>query len=342
MTTNQESIFDVRGVSFSYTAKKKQLLEVDLSIKAGEIVSLVGPSGSGKSTLLRVIAGLEQQSAGIITLCGKEIQSLSPQQRGVGVCFQSPTLLPHLTVLENVCFVMAEEDVSYAQELLKKIGLSENIHMYPDTLSGGQQQRVAIARALAMRPDILLFDEAFANLDVLLKEQIRDDILALIRQSGIPALFITHDPSDALHLSDTIYVIENGKIVQSGSAKELYEKPQSVFVARFFGELNLVEGSVYQKHFRCAYGSYPLNKADDGKTISSLYIRPEFIKLSKKKKKGLQAVRVKKVAFLGVEAVVSLCMDETGQLLKAKVVGDSSLPMVGDTVFVDFDHYFIF
>jgi putative spermidine/putrescine transport system ATP-binding protein len=224
--------------------------ELTLDIATGELVSLLGPSGSGKTTLLMMLAGFEATSAGEIWLDGRRIDSLPPHRRGLGVVFQNYALFPHLSVSANVAFplemrsVGRREIAERVRRVLDMVQLTAMADRKPSQLSGGQQQRVALARALVFEPSVVLMDEPLGALDKKLREQMQLDIRALHQRLGLTIVFVTHDQSEALTMSDRIAVFNQGKIEQIGTPREIYDHPATRFVAEFIGETNLVEGVV--------------------------------------------------------------------------------------------------
>jgi iron(III) transport system ATP-binding protein len=221
--------------------------DVSFSVDEGSLACLLGPSGCGKTTVLRVIAGLERLDSGRIVLGGRDVTLLPPSQRRFGMVFQSYALFPHLTVGENVAYglrgkrVRPEDRKRRVQELLELVGLEGTERRFPSQLSGGQQQRVALARALMLSPDILLLDEPLSALDAQVRVRLRAEIRALQQRLGITTLLVTHDQEEALTLADTIIVMNDGKVEQVGSAREVYERPASVFVADFVGSVNVFD-----------------------------------------------------------------------------------------------------
>jgi putative spermidine/putrescine transport system ATP-binding protein len=222
---------------------------VDLDIAPGEFFSLLGPSGSGKTTLLRMIAGFELPSSGTIELNGVDVTTLPPFERDVNTVFQDYALFPHMTVLENVAYGLRVKGVGkndrrrLASGALASVRLDKFGERKPSQLSGGQRQRVALARALVNRPSVLLLDEPLGALDLKLREEMQFELKALQREVGITFVFVTHDQSEALTLSDRIAVFNQGRIEQVGSAGEIYERPNSEFVAGFVGTSNLISGA---------------------------------------------------------------------------------------------------
>src|SRR5438128_5674285 len=239
----------VKGISKSF--KKTRVLEdVSFDVAEGESLVLLGPSGSGKTTVLRIIAGLEQPYTGRVILHGKDVTDLPARERGVGVIFQSYALFPRMTVERNIAFGLKirgrprKERKETLNRLLKLVQLEEHRKKYPWQLSGGQQQRVAIARTLAYKPQVLLFDEPFGALDAQTRVHLRREIRGLLRQVKVPSIFITHDQEEALELGDRIAVLNNGHLEQLGTPDEVYNHPQTEFVATFLGAANLLLGVV--------------------------------------------------------------------------------------------------
>jgi ABC-type Fe3+/spermidine/putrescine transport system ATPase subunit len=228
--------------------------DVNLSIKPGEFVTLLGPSGSGKSTTLAMVAGFELPTSGRIVLNGKDITSLVTHKRGLGMVFQGYALFPHMTVFENVAFPLRLRKTPKAEvqqrvkETLESVSLGRYADRRPAALSGGQQQRVALARAFVHRPPILLMDEPLSALDKNLRAQMQAEIRRLHRELGTTVLFVTHDQEEALGLSDRLAVMSDGAVSQIGTPTEMYELPQNEFVASFLGAANFVAGKVVRQH----------------------------------------------------------------------------------------------
>jgi len=237
----------VRGLS-KWFGSEQVLDDVNFSIGEGESLVLLGPSGSGKSTTLRLIAGLETPDSGEITLRGKRIEHLRARERNIGVIFQNYALFPRMTVAENIGFGLRirkwgkKKRGEVVDRLLDLIGLMDQRDKFPSQISGGQQQRVAIARALAYEPDLLLFDESFSALDPQTRTGLRREIRTLLRKLRIPALFITHDQEEAMEMGDQIAILNRGRLEQLGAPDEVYNDPQTEFVATFLGAANVVEG----------------------------------------------------------------------------------------------------
>ncbi|MFN7194646.1 MAG: ABC transporter ATP-binding protein [Rhodospirillales bacterium] len=224
--------------------------KLSLEIKPGTLVTLLGPSGCGKTTLLRMVAGLETPSEGRIEIGGADVTGLSARERNVSMVFQSYALFPHMNVAENVAYGLISsgfnksDAAAKAARALETVGLSGYGERLPSEMSGGQQQRVAVARALVLEPDVLLFDEPLSNLDARLRRSMREEIRALQQKLGLTAIYVTHDQSEALAVSDTIVVMRAAEIAQAGTPAELYDAPRDVFVATFMGEANHVRGNL--------------------------------------------------------------------------------------------------
>lgn len=224
--------------------------DISLSIRKGELVTLLGPSGCGKTTTLRMIAGFEVQSSGDIFQAEKKINNVPAFKRNMPMVFQSYALFPHLTIFENIAYGLKlrkmpkeaiRNDVAMAAQMVNLVGLEDR---YPGELSGGQQQRVALARALVLKPEVILFDEPLSNLDAKLRIQTRTEIRRVQQLLGITALYVTHDQSEALSISDTIVIMNKGKIEQVGSPEDIYNHPASPFVSDFIGNANFFDGRI--------------------------------------------------------------------------------------------------
>lgn len=268
----------VRDVRKSFGAHEV-LRGVSMEIPAGRVCALLGPSGSGKTTLLRAIAGLETIDAGCISVGDRDLSApgtfVPPEQRRVGMVFQDWALFPQMTVAENVGFGLprAERRGARVHEVLDMVGLSGLADRQPGTLSGGQQQRVALARALAPRPEVLLLDEPFSNLDTTLRVQVRTDVHRLLAEAGITAVFVTHDQEEAFVLGDVVAVVHEGLFQQVGSPRELYRSPASRFVAGFVGDANFIGGTVRGDVATTPIGDVPVVDAPTGAV--DVLVRPE-------------------------------------------------------------------
>ena len=237
---------DLTDVRKEFTGGTVAVEDFNLQAEKGEFVSFLGPSGCGKTTTLRMIAGFERPTSGTITIQGADVTDRAPNQRNVGMVFQSYALFPNMTVAGNIGFGLrirkrpADQIKKRVGELLELINLSGRGDRYPWQLSGGQQQRVALARALAIEPQVLLLDEPLSALDAKIRVQLREQIRAIQRQLGITTIYVTHDQEEALSLSDRIVVMSEGRIEQIGTPAEIYNFPATTFVAKFVGSLNVV------------------------------------------------------------------------------------------------------
>lgn len=251
------------------------LNEISLAVERGELVTLLGPSGCGKSTLLRCIAGLNEVDGGRILLNDRDITYLAPRKRGVGMVFQSYALFPNMTVYENVAFglkmqgLKGDRIAARVREMIDLVGLAGKEGSYPRELSGGQQQRVALARSMIVEPDVLLLDEPFNALDAKIRKTLQMELKNIQKKSGMTMIFVTHDQEEALTISDRIFVINEGRVAQSGKPLEIYSQPANEFVARFIGNFNVLKGEEFEQLV-----GEPLFPG------KSLAIRPEVIKLS--------------------------------------------------------------
>ena len=283
--------------------------EVSFTISAGTLVTLLGPSGCGKTTILRMLAGLELPSSGTILIGGEDVTARAAAERDVSMVFQSYALFPHMTVLENVRYGLVvsgksrSEADAQARATLATVGLTGLDARLPSELSGGQQQRVAVARALVLEPSVLLFDEPLSNLDAHLRRQMREEIRDLQRRLNLTVVYVTHDQSEAMAVSDRIIVMNKAVIAQEGAPRELYEQPRDAFVAGFMGEANRVRGVLTRRdatHAEVKLGSITLSLphggAPDGEC--EVAIRPEAIELRFDGNAPLSAT-VKKASYLG-------------------------------------------
>jgi ABC-type Fe3+/spermidine/putrescine transport system ATPase subunit len=312
----------LESVTFGY-GSTPIVQEVSFAVPSGKLLTLLGPSGCGKTTLLKLIGGYLSPQAGRIELRGRDITSLPPEARNAGMVFQNYALFPHLSARGNVAFglevrrVNKEERKQRVQKMLDRVGLkADEQDRKPAELSGGQQQRVALARALVVEPDVLLLDEPLANLDRHLRDQLRTELRNLQKETGVTAVMVTHDQEEALAASDLIGVMSAGRILQIGPVADVYDRPQTPFVAKFLGAANLLDGKLV------------------GHPTAVAMIRPEHCLLNPTPSTCRLAWngRVLSVSFLGADLLVDvLC--EYKISLRIRVRPDRLLA-TGDTVVV--------
>lgn len=326
------SYLKLSGISKSY-GQFTALQTVDLDIKKGEFVTFLGPSGSGKTTTLMIIAGFEQATSGAVEVDGKSLFGLAPHERNIGIVFQNYGLFPHKTAAQNVYFPLQMRGINKAagmrkaEEMLDLVGLKGFGHRYPKELSGGQQQRVALARALVFEPSLLLLDEPLGALDKNLREQMQIEIKRIQRALGVTTIFVTHDQSEAMSMSDRIVVFEKGRIQQVATPLDIYHRPETKFVAGFIGESNLVDAKVSDaakgEARSAALGTveYAVTDKVANDNDVTLMIRPEHIRLSRNPIEGRKNVRmtVETIVNYGDNALVIGKVD--GQSMRVRVLG---------------------
>jgi ABC-type Fe3+/spermidine/putrescine transport system ATPase subunit len=326
------STVEFAGVSKSF-GKVAALHPIDLDIPQGQFLTLLGPSGSGKTTLLNICAGYLSPSAGRVVVGGRDITALPPRQRNMGMVFQSYALFPHMSVAENVAYGLTvrklarDEIARRVSDVLKMTQLEGFGERAIRELSGGQQQRVALARAMVIQPDILLMDEPLGALDRQLRKEVQFEIRQLHRARPRTTIYVTHDQEEALVMSDRIAVMRAGRIVQIGSASDLYENPADTFVARFLGESNLLEGTVgTMADGRATLGVPGLASPLEGRAgqglreggAASALLRPEAVRAQSS---GLRA-RVAERVYLGELVAVRLKLDSGHELWSRRLAGE--------------------
>jgi iron(III) transport system ATP-binding protein len=308
---------------------------VSLSIRAGQVMCLLGPSGCGKSTTLRIIAGVDRQDAGTVRVDGQVVSDaavhLPPERRSIGLMFQDFALFPHLSVAENVAFGLTGDRTARSarvEELLAKVDLAGFAGKYPHELSGGEQQRVALARALAPRPRIMLMDEPFSGLDNRLRDGIRDETLAVLKEEGAAVLLVTHEPDEAMRMADEIALMRAGRIVQRGAPYNIYNNPVDKEAAAFFSDINVIHGVVENMQTETPFGRFLTPGMVDGTDVE-IIIRPQHLKMDFDRggkgpnptvQDGVPArAVVERARFMGSESLVEFRMEFDGSRIKATV-----------------------
>jgi iron(III) transport system ATP-binding protein len=272
-----------------YSVRGKQILtDISLTAQAGTIACLLGPSGCGKTTVLRIAAGVLRPSSGRVLLDDTEIAGpnrfVPPERRNIGLVFQDFALFPHMTAQENVAYGLYAlergEALRVAGLALERVGLGHAMTRYPGSLSGGEQQRVALARAIVPRPQVVLLDEPFSGLDQRLKDSVRDETLALLRETRATAILVTHDPDEALAIADQIHVMQAGRLAQTGAPEALLRQPVNSGVARFFRNYNSFTGVVRKGIVETPLGSLPAATFQDGQRVEIL-VAPSGVTVTK-------------------------------------------------------------
>jgi len=323
--------------------KLRAVDDMSLEVRDGELLTLLGPSGCGKTTTLRAVSGFVALDGGRIFIGRRDITDIPPERRGIGLVFQNYALWPHMTVFQNLAFGLQLKKFSKqaikkkVEEGLATVKLAGFEGRYPRQLSGGQQQRVALARALVLEPDILLLDEPLSNLDALLREQMRFEVAQIHKQAGITSIYVTHDQTEAMVISDRIAVMDQGKVVQIGRPAEIYATPATKFVAGFMGTTTFIHGKVTE-----ITGERIAVQTDSGLSIQGkgrqlaagdevdVAIRPENIRfltgpadLREQGKENTFEARITRASYVG--ELVDYQLDLKGSLLRAK--GETANPL---------------
>ncbi len=336
------------SVVFEHVTKRfagfNALPDLSLTVEPGTLVTLLGPSGCGKTTTLRLLAGLEHPTSGRILIGGKDVTNLPANERDVAMVFQSYALFPHMSALDNIMYglqssgMKKQEAQDRAREGLKLVGLETQGNRLPSELSGGQQQRIAVARALVLEPQVLLLDEPLSNLDERLRRRVRTDIRDLQQRLGFTAVYVTHDQEEALAVSDKIIVMKEGDIAQQGAPESLYHAPNSVFIADFMGEANilpceveLLEGS--DALVKLGSQRYRVRSNGVQPGAAQLSVRPQFITLHEAGIGALQG-EVTHSTWLGDHIEYEVAT-ELGSLFIVDAQMEQKLPLTS-TVAIDF------
>lgn len=334
--------------------KLRAVDDLNLEVQEGELLTLLGPSGCGKTTTLRAVSGFVTLDSGRILIGQRNITEIPPERRGIGLVFQNYALWPHMTVFQNLAFGLQlkklpkETIKKKVEEGLSMVKLAGFESRYPRQLSGGQQQRVALARALALEPDILLLDEPLSNLDALLREQMRFEIAQIHKQSGITSIYVTHDQTEAMVISDRIAVMDRGKIVQIGKPTDIYSSPANKFVAGFMGTTSFIYGLVSEagQDLTSVRTNSGLILKGRGSGLAkgeevNIAVRPENIKFlytspgpQGEQKPNTFEVRVARASYIG--ELIDYQLDLKGSLVRAK--GETSNPLAeGASVWIQID-----
>jgi putative spermidine/putrescine transport system ATP-binding protein len=348
-----DPIVTFENVSKSYDGKVDVVKSLDLTLRRGEFLTLLGPSGSGKTTTLMMLAGFEEPTRGIITLDGRRLNNVPAHRRGVGMVFQNYALFPHMSVIENLAFplemhgIPKSEIPARVKRALEMVRLGDLGGRKPAQLSGGQQQRVAVARALVYEPKLVLMDEPLGALDKQLRERMQIEIRHLHEQLGLTVVYVTHDQSEALTMSDRIAVFHQGVIEQVASPVELYDAPANAFVASFVGENNRLDGQLIARE-----GLYCRVRLADGTEIASklvsdlpdgspvvLSIRPERVSIGNAGDRPNRfTTRVEEVIYLGDHCKVRVGLGGSGDFI-AKLPHTEGMPTLarGDSITVSWN-----
>jgi iron(III) transport system ATP-binding protein len=338
---------DVTDLRKQFSVGQPAIDGVSFMVAAGEIVVLLGPSGCGKTTTLRCVAGLEHPTSGAISIAGRVVSSpahgimLPPRMRDIGMVFQSYAVWPHMTVRQNVIYPLKHRKISrneaarMVDEVLALVGLSEYADRPVVALSGGQMQRVALARSIVYRPQLLLLDEPLSNLDAKLRLRLRDDLRRILKQTGMTALYVTHDQSEAVVLGDRIGVMRDGKLLQMGSPDEIYNRPAELFVANFTGATNELAGTLVERN-----GTFGIVDIGGGKRVEASLLhglsagdrvrvafRPENITIGAQNGSDAVRARVTDRRYHGTQTVYDI--DLFGHRLEVLELGTAARHEVG-------------
>jgi putative spermidine/putrescine transport system ATP-binding protein len=343
------AFLEINNVSKTFAGGFSAVEHFDMQIEQGEFISFLGPSGCGKTTTLRMIAGFEYPTKGEIRLNGKDITTTPPNQRHLGMVFQSYALFPNMTVADNIGFGLKvagkpkDEVASRVGEMMDLIRMTEKQRSYPYQLSGGQQQRVALARALAIHPQVLLLDEPLSALDAKIRLELRSEIKRIQKMMGITTIFVTHDQEEALSISDRTVVMSNGRIEQMGTPFEIYNFPKTEFVAQFVGTLNTMYAKVVDPAgciLQVEGQNIETSQVDGGlndKDRVMIAIRPERISFaSEGMKPNVLECTVSNITFLGSIVRIQAALGDASFNMDTFNRPSLEVPRIGDQVKVTF------
>ena len=332
--SGQNAGLQVTGLTRRFSGREV-VSDVSLSVAPGQVTCLLGPSGCGKSTVLRMIAGIDRQDEGSVAVDGRMLSDAGlhapPEARSIGLMFQDFALFPHLSVAGNIAFGLAgskSEKSVRVREMLERVHLEDFADAYPHELSGGEQQRVALARAIAPRPRVMLMDEPFSGLDNRLRDGIRDETLDILREDETAVLMVTHEPDEAMSVSDEIALMREGRIVQSGAPYNVYNAPVDKLAAAFFSDINVINGVVQGALTDTPFGAFLAPGVPDGTEVE-IVIRPQHLRIDFDRdgrgpnptpEDGVPARGiVARSRYIGRESLVDFRMDHDGSTLKAAV-----------------------
>ncbi len=338
---------DVSDLRKQFAIGRPAIDGVSFAVPAGEIVVLLGPSGCGKTTTLRCVAGLEHPTSGEISIAGKVVSSpergilVPPRLRDLGMVFQSYAVWPHMTVRQNVVYPLKHRGIARGEakrmvdEVLELVGLSEYAERPVVALSGGQMQRVALARSIVYRPQLLLLDEPLSNLDAKLRLRLRDDLRVILKQTGMTALYVTHDQAEAVVLGDRIGVMRDGKLLQIGTPDQIYNRPADLFVANFTGATNELTGTLIERNGEFGVVDFGEGRRGEAAMLHSLNVgekvrialRPENIGIGKSDGANLFPARVVDRRYQGTQTIYDI--DLFGRRLEVLELGTAARHQVG-------------
>jgi iron(III) transport system ATP-binding protein len=338
---------DVTDLRKQFAIGRPAIDGVSFAVPAGEIVVLLGPSGCGKTTTLRCVAGLEHPTSGEISIGGRVVSSpkrgilVPPRSRELGMVFQSYAVWPHMTVRQNVVYPLKHRKIARGEanrkvdEVLELVGLSEYADRAVVALSGGQMQRVALARSIVYRPQLLLLDEPLSNLDAKLRLRLRDDLRIILKQTGMTALYVTHDQAEAVVLGDRIGVMRDGKLLQIGTPDQIYNRPADLFVANFTGATNELTGTLVERHGEFGVVDFGEGRRGEAALLHALdpgdkvriALRPENIGIGRQDGGNVFPARVIDRRYQGTQTVYDI--DLFGLRLEALELGTAARHQIG-------------